>query len=160
MRSGDNWLKCPMLAYRVPAITRLSHTGVITTRKRSLGQGNMFTGVCLSTGVVPAPRGVPGPGRVPAPRGVPGPGGHLVRGVPAPGGLVPGVPGGDPPRWPLLRAVRILLECILVCFATGQHCQLCVHYKMLGSVKSEADPGFSRGGRQTIVRSKFPANCL
>ena len=63
----------------------------ITARKRSLGQGNIFTGVCLSTG------------------GVPGPGGCLVlggawsrgrggawsrgRGVPAPGG---GVPGGDP----------------------------------------------------------------
>ena len=29
---------------------------VITARKRSLGQGNMFTGVCLPTG------GVPGPG--------------------------------------------------------------------------------------------------
>ena len=31
-------------------------------------------------------------------------------GVPGPGG----VPGGDPPGRPLLRAVRILLECILV----------------------------------------------
>ena len=44
------------------------------------------------------------------------PGGCLVwgavpaLGVPAPGG----VPGGDPPGRPLLRAVRILLECILV----------------------------------------------
>ena len=40
---------------------------------------------------------------------MPGPGG-LVWGVPGPGG----VPGGDPPGWLLLRAVRILLECILV----------------------------------------------
>ena len=30
---------------------------IITARKRSLGQGNMFTGVCLSTGGVPGPRG-------------------------------------------------------------------------------------------------------
>ena len=30
-------------------------------------------------------------------------------------GLLPGVPGGDPPGQLLLRAVRILLECILVC---------------------------------------------
>ena len=29
----------------------------ITVRKRSLGQGNMFTGVCLSTGGVPGPGG-------------------------------------------------------------------------------------------------------
>ena len=35
--------------------------------------------------------------------------------VPALGGcLVPGWWCGDPPRWLLLRAVRILLECILV----------------------------------------------
>ena len=44
------------------------------------------------------------------PRGVPG-----LGGVPGPGGSGPGgVPGGDPLRWLLLRAVRILLECILV----------------------------------------------
>ena len=43
------------------------------------------------------------------PGGVPGPG------VPGPGGVCSGgVPGGDPPGRPLLRAVRILLECILV----------------------------------------------
>ena len=56
---------------------------------------------------------------------MPGPGGCLLSGglvgVPAPeGGLLPGgfccwgVPGGDPPGRPLLRAVRLLLECILV----------------------------------------------
>ena len=43
--------------------------------------------------------GVPGPGVMPGPRGVPGLG---------------GVPGGDPPGQLLLRAVRTLLECILV----------------------------------------------
>ena len=51
---------------------------IITTRKRSLGQGNMFISVVSSilfTGGV-WPRG----------RGVPGPGGCLVWGVPAPGG--------------------------------------------------------------------------
>ena len=46
-------------------------------------------------------------GELPGPRGVPGPRGCGSRGC-----LVPG--GGDPPRWLLLRAVRILLECILV----------------------------------------------
>ena len=61
----------------------------------------MFIGVCLSIG------GVPGPGVCLLPGGVvPGLlGGCLVRGR---------VLGGDPPGWLLLRAVRILLECILV----------------------------------------------
>ena len=48
-----------------------------------------------------------------------GPGGACSReGVPAPGGGGSGpggLPGGDPPRRLLLRAVHILLECILVC---------------------------------------------
>ena len=35
---------------------------IVTARKRSLGQGNVFTGVCLSTGGVPAPRGWSGLG--------------------------------------------------------------------------------------------------
>ena len=42
---------------------------IITARKRSLGQGNMFTGVCLSTGGCLVPGGclgVSGPGGVPA----------------------------------------------------------------------------------------------
>ena len=66
------------------------HLWVFTARKRSLGQGNVFTGVCLSTGEVPGPGGWRGcllPGGVPA----------LGGGVPAPGGLVWGVPGGDLP---------------------------------------------------------------
>ena len=71
---------------------------VVTARKRSLGQGNMFTGVCLSTGGVPGwgvgvwvpgPRGVSGPGGG-AWSGGPGLGGHLVRG----GGLVETPPDG------------------------------------------------------------------
>ena len=61
----------------------------------------MFIGVCLSIG------GVPGPGVCLLPGGgVPGP----LGGTPGPGGVL----GGDPPGWLLLRAVRILLECILV----------------------------------------------
>ena len=55
-------------------------------------------------------------GRVPAPSGVPAPGGYLVPEGSSPGGcLLWRVPGGEPPSpWLLLRAVRILLECILV----------------------------------------------
>ena len=45
---------------------------IFTACKRSFGQGNMFTGVCLSTGGVPGPGRVPGPGGVSCPRGVPG----------------------------------------------------------------------------------------
>ena len=62
----------------------------------------MLTGVCLSTR---------GGGLVP---GVPGPGGVWSGG--RGGGLVweGAVPGGNPPKRLLLRAVRILLECILV----------------------------------------------
>ena len=55
-----------------------------------LGQGNVFTGVCDSVNR----------GKGSAPRGS------------APGG----VPDRDPPGRPLLQAVRILLECILVSF--------------------------------------------
>ena len=52
-----------------------------------LGQGNVFTGICDSVN-----RG----------GGVPGPGGSAPGGEPSPSGR------------PLLRVVRILLECILV----------------------------------------------
>ena len=79
----------------VITISRTHVHVLFTARKRSLGQGYMFTGVCLSTG------------------------GVLVRGClfrgdggPAPGGLT--VETHPPPRRLLLRAVRILLECILV----------------------------------------------
>ena len=76
---------------------------VITARKRSLGHGNMFTGVCLSTGVPGQVGGVPGPGGVWSWEGC------LIL-----GGSGLGVPGGDPPQRLLLRAICILLECILV----------------------------------------------
>ena len=76
-----------------------------------LGQGYIFTGVCdsVNRGSVWS-------------WGVSGPGGCLVLGgVSAPGEVCSwgvwyreGVPGGNPPGWLLLWAVRILLECILV----------------------------------------------
>ena len=63
-----------------------------------LGQGYIFTGVCHSDN-----------------RGVPGPGGAWSRGGVCSGGCL--LLGGDawwrPPGRPPLRAVRILLECIL-----------------------------------------------
>ena len=46
-------------------------------------------------------------------------GGAWSRRVPGPGGSALGVPGGDPPGWLLLWAVRILLECIVVKIAKG-----------------------------------------
>ena len=61
--------------YFLPNISSLTMLGIFlifTTRKRSLGQGNMFTGVCLSTGGVSDPEGVPGPRRVPTRTGKPG----------------------------------------------------------------------------------------
>ena len=65
------------------------HDNLITARKRSLGQGNTFTGVCLSIGVCdrhPPRQASPPQGRPPYP----------------------------PNRRPLKRAVRILLKCILI----------------------------------------------
>ena len=70
---------------------------VVTARKRSLGQDNMFTGVCLSTGGV-------------AWSGVAWSGWCLLQG----GCLLRGYAWWRTPERPLLRAVRILLECILV----------------------------------------------
>ena len=49
-----------------------------------------------------------------------GGGGCLLQGVPGPGGAWSwGVPGGDPLGRPLLWAVCILLECILVSVVSG-----------------------------------------
>ena len=80
--------------------------GIFTARKPSLGQGNIFTPVCHS---------VHGGGESACT-------GSLYPGKSAPGrgGLHPGV-GKPPPHWILRdtvneRAVRILLECILVFF--------------------------------------------
>ena len=88
-----------------------------------LGQGYVFT--CIYDSVH---RGVPGPGGYLVPEdGTWFHGGCLVPGVSAPGGVPApwgacsqrgacsqGVPDGDPPLQLLLRAVRILLECVLV----------------------------------------------
>ena len=72
-------------------LQRVALQSIIIARKRSLGQGNMFTPVCHS---------VPGGGAWSQGGGAPGPrGGCLVE---------------TPPGRLLLRAVRILLECILV----------------------------------------------
>ena len=75
----------------------------ITARKRSLGQGNMSTPVCHSVhrGAVWSKRGAWSRGGWSW--------GCLVWGVPGPGGA-----WWRPPGRLLLRAVRILLECILV----------------------------------------------
>ena len=57
-------------------------------------------GVCLVLRDVPGPRGVPAPNGVPSPGGACSQAGRVPtpRQVPAPrGGLLPGVPGGDPP---------------------------------------------------------------
>ena len=85
-------------------------TPIFTARKRSLGQGNMLTGVCLSTGGCLVPRGAWSWGRL-----VPGEGCLVPGGACLVGGVWSGgVPGGDPLGRLLLRAVGILLECILV----------------------------------------------
>ena len=84
--------------------------------ERSLGQGNMFTGMCLSTGGGACSWGVPGL------RGVPGWGCLLQGGCLLPGGCLVWwglFLGGclvETPGWLLLRAVRIPLECILVIY--------------------------------------------
>ena len=104
-------------------MVKLQLSEIITAHKRSLGQGNIFRSVCQEF--------CPGGGRV-CSWGVSARGGVCSRGVSAPGevcswgvcswgGLLGGLcswggAGGDPPGRPLLRAVRILLECILVLF--------------------------------------------
>ena len=78
--------------------------------KRSFGQGNIFTGVCLSTGggpgqVPPLQAGTPPPGRHPPSRQAPPPPGRHPPSRQAP---------PPPPDTVNARPVRILLECILV----------------------------------------------
>ena len=86
---------------------------IFTARKRSLGQGNIFTSLCQEFCSQVGEEGA-WSGGVPGPRGVPGPGGAWSREVPGPRRVC-----GEPPPPPerlLLRAIRILLECILVQF--------------------------------------------
>ena len=86
------------LQSRVPLCTQKSYkclVAFVTARKRSLGQGNMFTGVSVHRGCM-----------LPGGAWSGGVGGSLVRG----GAL------WRPPGRLLLRAVCILLECILVYF--------------------------------------------
>ena len=80
---------------------------IFTAHKRSLGQGNVFTGVCLSTGGVSWITGHMTGGSVQ--RGL-CPGGSLSRRALCLGGSLSGRPHGNK------RVVRILLECILVDF--------------------------------------------
>ena len=116
----------------------------ITARKRSLGQGNIFTPICHSVrGRYLVPGGVPGPGGSTwAGTPTPGPGTPHWDQVPPPGDQVPPrtryppgpgnprdqvTPPGtrSPPELCMLgdtvnkRAVRILLECILVIVCFG-----------------------------------------
>ena len=65
------------------------HDSIITVRKRSLGQGNVFTPVCLFTGGLPLGGGL-----------------HMV------GATWGACMGGRPPELGK-RAIRILLECFL-----------------------------------------------
>ena len=88
---------------------------LITARKQSLGQGNIFIG--RVSRILFTVRGVcSGGGGVSAPGGVRGKvcswGGCLLQGGRVPGPR--GVPAGDPPGRLLLQVVCILLECILV----------------------------------------------
>ena len=85
-------------------LIKLREGNVFTARKRSLGQGNIFIGVCQEF----FSRGVPGPG-----------GAQLLWGAwsrgPASGlGCSWGGVSWRPPGWLPLWAVCILLECILV----------------------------------------------
>ena len=77
--SAPRWLS-GLKAHRAISF-RSTITFFITARKRSLGQGNMFTGVCLSTGgeyltrYTPQEQTLPpGPGTPPRSRHPPGPG--------------------------------------------------------------------------------------
>ena len=98
---------------------------IIYARKRSLGQGNIFTPVCHSVhrGRVVSQHALQQGGGIPAclAAGGSGPGGSAPGGCLVQGGLLlRGVCSGGgclvetPPRRLLLQAVRILLECILV----------------------------------------------
>ena len=91
-------------------LIKRKRNSIFTARKRSLGQGNMFTGMCLSTGGCMVWGGAWFGGG----EGVHGPGGVWSGGVHGAGVHGPGGCLVETPRRLLLRAARILLECILV----------------------------------------------
>ena len=135
--SGKSWIRhCPhsrhFHSFEIDAKTLRWIISIvtifITARKRSLGQGKIFRSVCqefCSQGeclVWGGPGGVSGPGGClvlggACSGGVPGPGGCLLWGVPAPRGCA----WWRSPGRLLPRAVRILLECILVLFFFAMH---------------------------------------
>ena len=80
--------------------------------------------VILFTGG-PGPSGVPGPKGGSCPGGVLGPRGRACLVL---GDLVPGGAWWRPPRRLLLRAVRILLECILVVSKIVSNSCFCSHF--------------------------------
>ena len=78
-------------------------------------------------------------------------------------------PGHSPPDMVKEQAVRILLECILVLQMSLLLICCKVNILLINFLKSllGAGPEFPRGahqpqsvGRQTIIRSKFPENCM
>ena len=90
----------PVFGYRLNGKTQIYM--LFLPPATNLGQGYIFTGVCDSVHS--------GGG------GVPAPGGAWSGGMPGPGGACSrGGAWETPPGRLLLRAVRILLECILVC---------------------------------------------
>ena len=71
--------KYGLIAHNIKSSSLRLHIPIFTARKQNLGEGNMFTGVCLSTGGYLVPGGAWSWG-VPGPRGVPGPLVYLVPG--------------------------------------------------------------------------------
>ena len=112
-------------------MTSLKVNGHNYRPQMKLQEGNIFTGVCDSVhrvGVWSRGGGAWSWGRVH------GRGGAWSWGGSGPSGVPGGVPGGDPPRWLLLRAVCILLECILV-----QDCLFYEHYCRMMNVTDETN---------------------
>ena len=117
-----------------------------------LREGNVFTGVCDSVH-----GGVPGPGGAWSRGGVCSQGGAWSRGVSAPGGVCSrGDPGGDPPGRLLLRAVRILLECILVFLikTLGTHHHLCCSRTYI--FRNDEQISFHENQRQNVREQRAP----
>ena len=137
-------MHCPLVSQH--ALQQVS--GGVSQHALQVSRGK-FRGIWPGVGVSPGPhpRGkLRGIWSRPTPKGevegdltrgyllqrVPALGGVCCRGMPAPVGL-PALGGcGDPPWWLLLRAVHILLECILFpkCFRWNQwHCWILLPFK-------------------------------